>query len=102
MSEKLIRDKLPELVLKERNEVLNTRIADESEMLLFLKQKIVEEANEVFNAKNNSELAEELADLLEVIRALSTKQKIVESMFLKREEKHSERGGFEKGIILKK
>ena len=102
MSEKLIRDKLPELVLKERNEVLNTRIADESEMLSFLKQKIVEEANEVFNAKNNSELAEELADLLEVIRALSTKQKIVESMFLKREEKHSQRGGFEKGIILKK
>jgi predicted house-cleaning noncanonical NTP pyrophosphatase (MazG superfamily) len=102
MSEKLIRDKLPELVLKERNEVLNTRIADESEMLSFLKQKIVEEANEVFNAKNNSELAEELADLLEVIRALSTKQKIVGSVFLKREEKHSERGGFEKGIILKK
>lgn len=102
MSEKLIRDKLPELVLKERNEVLNTRIADESEILSFLKQKIVEEANEVFNAKNNSELAEELADLLEVIRALSTKQKIVEFMFLKREEKHSERGGFEKGIILKK
>lgn len=102
MSEKLIRDKLPELVLKERNEVLDTRIADESEMLLFLKQKIIEEANEVFNAKNNSELAEELADLLEVIRALSTKQKIVDFMFLKREAKHSERGGFEKGIILKK
>lgn len=100
--EKLIRDKLPELVKKERNEDMDIRIASEEEIIPLLKQKIVEEANEVFNATNSVELAEELADLLEVIRALAVKQKVVEMMFLKRESKHAERGGFEKGIVLKK
>ena len=98
--EKLIRDKLPELVKKERNEDLNIRIASTEEIESFLRQKIMEEAKEVFEAKNSVELAEELADLLEVIRALAVKQNVVEMMFLKREAKHAERGGFDKGIIL--
>lgn len=98
--EKLVRDKIAEFVLKERGEVLNTRIASEEELLGFIKQKILEEANEVFNAKNSVELAEELADLLEVIRALAINQKVTEMMFLKRDAKYAERGGFEKGVIL--
>ncbi len=100
MKEKLIRDNLPELVKKERGEDLNVRIAEKEEMESFLRQKILEEATEVFEAKNSVELAEELADLLEVIKALSENQRIVEMMFLKREAKHKERGGFEKGLIL--
>lgn len=99
-TEKLVRDKIADFVFKERGEVLNTRVASEEELPNFIKQKILEEANEVFNAKNSIELAEELADLLEVIRALAVNQKIVEMMFLKREAKYSERGGFENGIIL--
>lgn len=100
MSEKLVRDKIAEFVLKERGEVLNTRIASKEELLGFIKQKILEEANEVVNTKNSVELAEELADLLEVIRILAINQNVTELMFLKREAKYAERGGFEKGVIL--
>lgn len=102
MSEKLIRDKLPEFVLKERGEVLNTRIASEEELLSLIKQKIIEEAHEVANATNKEELAEELADLLEVMKALVTKEGIVDLLFEKQYTKYLEKGGFEKGIILKK
>jgi predicted house-cleaning noncanonical NTP pyrophosphatase (MazG superfamily) len=102
MLEKLVRDKLVEYVKKERNEDLKVRIASEDEMVPLLKKKILEEAQEVFDAKNTVELAEELADLLEVIRALAAREKVVEMMFLKREAKYAERGGFEKGIILLK
>lgn len=40
---------------------------DTEEGISYLKKKIVEEAQEVANAKTNRELAEELGDLLEVI-----------------------------------
>lgn len=100
MSEKLVRDSIVDFVFKQRGEILNTRVASSDELLTFLKYKIVEEANEVFNAKNKEELVEEMADLLEVMKALASNQSIVDEMFLKRESKYSERGGFEKGIIL--
>lgn len=102
MSEKLVRDKIVEYVKQQRNEDLPFRIASEEEIVPLLKKKILEEAQEVFDAKNTVELAEELADLLEVIRALASKEKVVEMMFLKREAKHAERGGFEKGVVLLK
>ena len=53
MSEKLVRDKIAEFVLKERGEMLDTRIADPDELLGFIKKKILEEANEVVQAQNS-------------------------------------------------
>ena len=100
MSEKLVRDKIAEFVLKERGEVLNTRIASSEEILQLLKQKIVEEANEVFATNNKENLAEEIADLLEVIKAIAEKENIVDDIFSKREAKFLERGGFSQGIVL--
>ena len=79
---------------------MNTRVANPDELLGFIKQKILEEANEVVQAKDSLELAEELADLMEVIRALAINQRVTEMMFLKRDSKYAEKGGFEKGIIL--
>ena len=100
MNEKLVRDKIADVALRERGEVLNTRMATPEEFLFLLKHKIVEEANEVFAANTKEELAEELGDLLEVIRAISQRQGIVDELFKKREAKFLERGGFEKGIVL--
>jgi predicted house-cleaning noncanonical NTP pyrophosphatase (MazG superfamily) len=100
MVEKLVRDKLPEFVKKMRNEDLDVRIALEEEVTLLLKNKILEEAREVFEAESTEDLAEELADLLEVIKTLAEREKIVELMFDKRESKLLEKGAFEKNIVL--
>lgn len=100
MKEKLIRDKIADFVLKERGEVLTTRVASSEELLQLLKNKILEEAEEVFKANTKEELAEEMADLLEVMKSLAEKENIVEEIFLKRESKLLERGGFDLGIVL--
>jgi predicted house-cleaning noncanonical NTP pyrophosphatase (MazG superfamily) len=98
--EKLVRDRIAEFVFKERGEVLTTRKATEEELLSLLKNKLVEEANEVLNANSMDELIEEMADVLEVMKAISVKQNITDEIFEKREAKFLERGGFEDGIVL--
>jgi predicted house-cleaning noncanonical NTP pyrophosphatase (MazG superfamily) len=100
MNEKLVRDKIAEFVIKERGEVLNTRIASSEEHTQLLKNKLIEESQEVLNAKNKEELAEELGDLLEVMRALAQREGIVDMLFSKREAKFLEKGGFETGVVL--
>jgi predicted house-cleaning noncanonical NTP pyrophosphatase (MazG superfamily) len=98
--EKLVRDRIAEFVFKERGEILTTRKATEEELLSLLKNKLVEEANEVLNANSMDELIEEMADVLEVMKAISVKQNITDEIFEKREAKFLERGGFEDGIVL--
>ena len=98
--EKLIRDKMPEIVLAERGEVLKTRIASDEEFFSLLKAKIVEEAQEVFDAPDKQNLAEELGDLLEVIKAIAQNQNIVDEMFKSRDAKELKRGTFDKKIVL--
>ena len=98
--EKLVRDKIVEYVYSKRGETLNTRKASDDEMLQLLKNKIIEEANEVAGAESISDLAEELADVLEVIRAIAVKQNITDLIFEKREAKFLERGGFLDGVVL--
>jgi len=100
MSEKLVRDKIAEFVFKERGEVLSTRIAAPEEIKQFLLNKVIEESHEVFTAQTKENLAEELADLLEVIKALAEKEGIVDDLFSKREAKFLERGGFDLGVVL--
>lgn len=98
--EKLVRDRIAEFALKQRGDVLVTRKASEEELLSLLKNKLVEEANEVLNANSIDELIEEMADVLEVMKAISVKQNITDEIFEKRESKFLERGGFEDGIVL--
>lgn len=100
MSEKLVRDKIVEYVFNKRGETLPTRVASAEELTQLLKLKIVEEANEVFATSNKEDLAEEIADLLEVIKSLAEKENIVNEIFSKRESKLLERGGFDNGIVL--
>jgi predicted house-cleaning noncanonical NTP pyrophosphatase (MazG superfamily) len=100
MSEKLVRDRIAEFVLNKRGEVLDTRIASAEEYVQLLKNKVVEEAREVLEAKDKYELAEELADLMEVMKALAEKEEIVDLLFSKREAKFLERGGFDTGVVL--
>lgn len=98
--EKMIRDRIAEYVLDERGEVLDTRIADHSELLSFYKQKVLEEANEVFSAPDMDNLLEELGDLQEVLAGLICYLGKAKEISMKRASKSIERGGFYDGVIL--
>jgi predicted house-cleaning noncanonical NTP pyrophosphatase (MazG superfamily) len=100
MKEKLVRDKIADFVFEERGEILNTRIASSKEIKQLLLDKILEEAQEVYTSQTKENLAEELGDLLEVIKALTEIEEIAEELVYKRELKFSQKGGFSKGLVL--
>lgn len=96
---KLVRDKIPEII-ENNNEVAEVRILSDEEYLNHLKLKLLEEYNEVINA-SGKDFLEELADMLEVIDALSKiENKTLEDIIKIKEEKKNKRGGFDKKILL--
>jgi Uncharacterized conserved protein len=93
---KLVRDRIPEII-RENNEYPVTRIVYGEELEGYLREKIVEEAEEV---QESGEI-EEIADLLEVVDAYLEHQDIdEEEIYELREEKNMERGSFSEGIVL--
>lgn len=96
---KLVRDKIPEII-EQNNEVAITEILKDEDYKKELKNKLIEECNEVTKA-NDLELLEELADMLEVIQALAKIQnKNLDDILKIKEEKRIARGGFDKKIML--
>lgn len=93
---KLVRDKIPDIVLSEGkncefNILLDSRFIEE------LEKKLLEEINEYLGSKQ----IEELADIEEVLRAILRAKNVSKSDFeniIKKKEK--ERGGFKKRIFL--
>jgi len=80
-------------------EIANTYIADDNEYWERLKDKLIEEVQEVIETN----ITEELADLLEVVHAICKYRWIsLEEVENIRQEKKNKRGGFEKKIILEK
>ena len=65
---KLVRDRIP-LIIREAGGLARVRRLGRAEAVALLKQKLVEEAFEVWNAADK-EIGEELADVLDVIDAL--------------------------------
>ena len=68
--DKLIRSKLPERMIREGVTINSKQLCDE-EYVMQLKNKIVEEANEVSDAVTKESLTTELADVVEVIHAIA-------------------------------
>lgn len=98
---KLVRDKIPDLILTHGESVEVVRLVGEA-LVESLKRKVVEEAFEVLKARNTNELQEEIADLLQVIEALKEKLGIdQESIELARKKKEDNRGGFGAGLMLR-
>ena len=67
---KLVRDNIPEII-KSKNETPFIRILSDNEYKRELFRKLTEECNEVISTSKKDELLEELADVLEVVRALA-------------------------------
>lgn len=100
---KLIRDKIPEICLR-NGAIPEVRTAkDNKEYRLYLQKKIQEEALEIAKERDVNKLKEEIADLVEVnnclIKILGISKKEIEKI---RKEKNRKRGGFRKRLILLK
>lgn len=95
---KLVRDKIPEIIEAD-NKRCEIEIVDNKKKYELLKNKLEEEVNEFLADEN----LEELADVLEVLVGLANSLGYTEEELMeKRVAKMQERGGFNKGIILKK
>ncbi len=96
---KLVRDRIPEIIRAEgRQPVVEVLAADERRGALLA--KLVEEAAEAAGADGDG-LAEELADVLEVVRALAAELGLSLADVTERaDRKRAARGGFQDGLFL--
>ncbi len=98
---KLVRDKIPEKIEK-NGEIAITRILNKDEYKIELEKKLYEEYNEVLSSSGKDRI-EELADMLEIIKALAKLEKSsLEEVIEVSNEKVLKRGAFEKRIYLEK
>ena len=96
---KLVRDRIPEIISKSGIEY-QTITLSEQEYQQALRQKLIEEAQEAATA-NNSDLAIEIADLLEVVDALLKSYEISHhKVLLEQDKKRASKGDFDNKTML--
>lgn len=94
---KLVRDKIPEIIAGDNGKTCVTRIMEDEEYSESLNRKMQEELNEYLE----SDKIEELADLEEVLRAILDVKGVSYEEFEKiRNRKAEKRGAFQKKIFL--
>lgn len=94
---KLVRDKIPEIIAGDNGKTCVTRIMEDDEYLKALNTKMQEELKEYLESGD----VEELADLEEVLRAILDVRKVSYEEFEKiRKAKVNKRGAFKKKIFL--
>lgn len=93
---KLVRDKIPEFA-----HYATYRELALAEIEPALKQKLIEETNEVLAAKTEENLVEELGDVYEVILAYLKFKNVDQETFLKQvNKKRALKGGFSKFLEM--
>lgn len=93
---KLVRDKIPEIIKSEGREV-KAKILNDEEYKKELNKKLKEEVKEYLEDNN----AQELADIVEVVYGILNSMDITIEEFEKiRKEKAKKRGAFNKKIFL--
>lgn len=100
--DKLVRDNIPEII-KNDNEEPIVRTLSDKEYWKYLLKKDNEELQEVMQANTKEEIKKELADKLEIIRAMAeyngfNLQDIIEEA----NRKKSKNGGFNKRLLLER
>lgn len=94
--EKLVRDKIPEIIQNDGG-VVEVRLASGEELDLLIRKKILEEAQELMKESTT----EEIVDLLEAIDALLYHRRIDDGMLdIHKHAKRLARGGFTKGYVV--
>lgn len=106
---KLVRDKMIDIYEHDVQNAVSAsaykvRLMEREETLAALKDKLLEEAKEVFDAydkEDKTELKEELSDVIEVIDAILFHNNLnLEEVLAIRDAKKVKKGGFEKGVFL--
>lgn len=106
---KLVRDKMIDIWKHDIENKISASgyeavYVSKEETLVLLKDKLLEEVNEVFEAYGKEDkkfLKEELADVIEVVDAMLYHNNIALSeVLLIRDAKREKKGGFEKGLYL--
>ncbi len=100
--DKLVRDKIPEIIESNgETAIFHTLQSDEYWDYLMLKDK--EELEEVRNAETKEEIRDELADKLEVIRAMAHASGLtLNEVITEAEVKRRKKGGFTKRVVLER
>lgn len=99
--EKLIRDKIPEIIKKD-NAIPKISVLSQKRFLKELKKKLIEEARELEKGRGKEEIINESADILEILMAIAKSEKISwKAIKSKRVTKLQKRGGFKKKLFLK-
>ena len=97
--DKLVRDRIPELITAEGRQPVVV-VLPSAERARALIAKLAEEAAEVAGADAAS-LPEELADVLEVVRALAGEAGLsLDDVVALADRKREVRGGFDRGLFL--
>lgn len=95
---KLVRDKIPE-VLQNLGKKYSCHIADDEEFLLRLKDKMVEELQELYD----DPCSEEMADVLEVLYTIAREMNLdIAEVYKAMSKKGKAKGRFRERIILEK
>ncbi len=98
---KLVRDKIPEII-EGNGEYPVVRYLDDTEYKKALEEKLLEEYKEVL-ASSNEDRLEELADMIEVIRALAAvENSTLDCIISIANVKEKKRGAFKKKVFLEK
>lgn len=97
---KLVRDKIPEMIIKDGKKPI-TKILNQEDYITELRKKGKEELKEYLDAEIDKEAIEELADLLEIIHALAEHHgSSFEEVEEQRKQKLKTNGGFSEKILL--
>ena len=94
---KLVRDKIPEII-QNANKIAVTEVVSDEEYLMLLDEKFVEESKEYYESRD----LEELADVLEVIYSIVKARGIsIDELENIRKKKLEKRGSFGNKVFLK-
>ena len=97
---KLVRDKIPEIMVKANKEP-KTRVLKGDEYRRELYRKVGEELREYRQAETTKDKAEEMGDIFTVLKALCELDDVfIDDVMRKAEKKNLERGEFKEKIYL--
>lgn len=97
---KLVRDFIPDIIRKSGKKPITSTLTDD-EYVAALRTKLDEEVREYLDATYHNDALEELADILELVSALSAVHgSSYENVLSIQADKNRARGGFEEKIFL--